>query len=151
MSLSTLWYRTKAQKGFPAKQGRFLFNLLYSSNLSITEVLQCFRTQLNNGTKPAKKLKREQLEKEDKFRETTEILVFLRLLLILCPQWWTKTNLKHMFHPITSDSLTSQRWESLQKMYFPSNPSNKPRLKFLIYSQIFLYMKTQNVALLFFP
>lgn len=67
----------KAQKGFPAMQGRFSFNLLYCSNLSIIEVLQCFRTQLNNDTKPAKKLNTEQLGKEDKFRETTEILVLL--------------------------------------------------------------------------
>lgn len=67
----------KAQKGFPAKHGRFSFNLLYSSNLSIIEVLQCFRTQLNNSSKPAKKLNTEQMEEEGKFRETTEILVFL--------------------------------------------------------------------------
>lgn len=67
----------KAQKGFPAKQRRFSFNLLYSSNCSLIEVLQCFRTQLNSGTKPAKKLNAEQLEKEDKLREPTEILVFL--------------------------------------------------------------------------
>lgn len=77
VSLDNSVIHNKAQKGLPAKQRRFSFNLFYSSNWSIIEVLQRFRTQLNNDTKPAKKLNTEQLEKEDKFREPTEVLVFL--------------------------------------------------------------------------
>lgn len=122
----------KAQEGFPAKQGRFSFNLLYCSNLPIIEVLQCSRTQSDNDAKAAKKWNPEQLGKEDKFRETTEILVLLWLLLTLCPQWWTKANPKHMFHPITSVSLTSS-WDGrvYRKLIFPQILQINQDLNFL--------------------